>query len=268
MSMLEAAVATVRAHDSRTPVVALILGSGLGAIADELDRPVRIAFADIPGLPAAAVAGHAGRLVIGTLEGRVCIASQGRLHLYEGHEPAVVALPVRVMLALGARALIVTNAAGGISRSLRTGDLMLIEDHINFTGRNPLVGPVFPGESRFPDMTTAYDARLRALAEQVAAAEGLKLVRGVYAAALGPSYETPAEVRLLAQLGVDAVAMSIVPEVIVARARGVPVLGISLISNAAAGITGEPLSHDDVIAAGAAASDRVARLLRGIVRRF
>jgi purine-nucleoside phosphorylase len=268
MSLLETAVAAVRAQDARTPDVALILGSGLGALADELAEPVRIPFAEIPGFPPAAVFGHAGRFVIGTLEGHVCAVQQGRLHLYEGYEPAVVALPTRVMLALGARTLIVTNAAGGITRSFRTGDLMLIEDHINFTGRNPLVGPALPDEPRFPDMTAAYDPRLRELAEEVAAAERLQLVRGVYAAVLGPSYETPAEVKLLGLLGADAVGMSTVPEVIVARARGVPVLGISLISNVAAGITGEPLSHDDVIAAGAAASDRFARLLRGVLRRL
>jgi purine-nucleoside phosphorylase len=266
--MLETAVAAVRAQDPRTPDVALVLGSGLGALADELAEPVRIPFAEIPGFPAAAVVGHAGRLVIGTLERHVCVVLQGRLHLYEGYEPAVVALPTRVMLALGARTLIVTNAAGGIAPSFRAGDLMLIEDHINFTGRNPLVGPALPDEPRFPDMTAAYDPGLREVAQQVAAAEGVQLVRGVYAAVLGPSYETPAEVRLLARCGADAVGMSTVPEVIVARARGVPVLGISLISNVAAGITGEPLSHDDVLAAGAAASDRFARLLRGVLRRL
>lgn len=268
MTQLETALSAVRAQDPRTPAVALILGSGLGALADELAEPVRIPFAEIPGFPPAGVAGHAGRLVIGTLEGHVCVVLQGRLHLYEGYDPAVVALPTRVMLGLGARTLIVTNAAGGIAPAFRAGDLMLIEDHINCTGRNPLVGPALPDERRFPDMTAAYDPRLRELAEQVAAAEGLQLVRGVYAATLGPSYETPAEVRLLGKLGADAVGMSTVPEVIVARARGVPVLGISLISNVAAGITGEPLSHDEVIAAGAAASDRFARLLRGVLRRL
>jgi purine-nucleoside phosphorylase len=268
MSLLEDAVAAVRAQDPRTPDVALILGSGLGALAGELADAVSIPFGQIPGLPPAAVAGHAGRLVIGTLEGHVCVVLQGRLHLYEGYEPAVVALPARVMIALGARTLIVTNAAGGIARSFRAGDLMLIVDHINFTGRNPLVGPPAPDEPRFPDMTAAYDPQLRELAGEAAAEAQVRLVHGVYAAALGPSYETPAEVRLLARLGADAVGMSTVPEVIVARARGVPVLGVALISNRAAGLTGEPLSHEEVLAAGAAASGRCARLLRGVLRRL
>ena len=268
MTMLDTALAAVRARDSRTPRIALILGSGLGALADELDDAVRIPFADIPGFPKAAVVGHAGRLVIGRLEGHSCVVLQGRFHLYEGHDAAAVALPTRLMITLGARTLIVTNAAGGIAPSFRSGDLMLIEDHINLTGRNPLVGPVFDDEPRFPDMSTAYDPALRRIAEAAAAAEALPLVHGVYAAGLGPSYETPAEVRMLARLGADAVGMSTVPEVIVARARGVPVLGISLISNAAAGITGEPLSHEEVIAAGVAAADRLTRLVRGVLRRL
>jgi purine-nucleoside phosphorylase len=207
-------------------------------------------------------------MVIGTIEGRTCIVMQGRFHLYEGHEPEAVALPTRLMTALGARYLIVTNAAGGIAPSFRTGDLMLIEDHINLTGRNPLVGPVFADEQRFPDMSVAYDPALRRIAAQAAVTEDVQMVRGVYAAALGPSYETPAEVKMLSLLGAHAVGMSTVPEVIVARARGVPVLGISLISNAAAGISGEPLSHDEVMAAGERAGDGFRRLIRGIVRRL
>jgi purine-nucleoside phosphorylase len=268
MAMLETALSAVRALDPRTPDVALILGSGLGALAEQVAEPVRIPFAEIPGFPAAAVAGHAGRLVIGTLEGHTCVVLQGRLHLYEGHDPAVVVLPTRVMLGLGARTLIVSNAAGAIAPWLGAGDLMLIEDHINLTGRNPLVGPALRDEPRFPDMTAAYDPRLRVLAREVAAAEQLHLAHGVYAAVLGPSYETPAEIRLLGRLGVDAIGMSTVPEVIVARARGVPVLGISMISNVAAGLREEPLAHEEVLAAGAAAIDKFARLLRGILRRL
>jgi purine-nucleoside phosphorylase len=266
MTAEAAAIDAVRDHDDRVPAVALILGSGLGALGDELDNASTIPFRDIPGFPTAAVAGHAGRLLLGELAGVTCVTLQGRFHLYEGHDAATVALPTRVMLGLGARALIVTNAAGGINPSFEPGDVMLIEDHINLTGRNPLVGPVVEGETRFPDMTAPYDPALRDLAVTVAAAAGQRLVRGVYAAVLGPSYETPAEIRMLAALGADAVGMSTVPEVIAARARGVPVLGISLISNAAAGLSPVPLTHEEVVAAGLEARDRFSRLVRGILR--
>ncbi|MEX0906685.1 MAG: purine-nucleoside phosphorylase [Gemmatimonadota bacterium] len=263
---LAAAMEAVRGHDPRVPAVALILGSGLGAVAGAMQESTAVAFSDIPGFPQAGVAGHAGRLVIGTLEGVTCAVLEGRLHLYEGHSPATVVLPARVVLGLGARTLIVTNAAGGINRSFAAGDLMLIEDHINLMGVNPLAGPVVEGDTRFPDMTNAYDPALLQLADAAAAGAGTRLVRGVYAAVPGPSYETPAEIRMLERLGADAVGMSTVPEVIVARARGVPVLGISLISNVAAGIAGEPLTHDEVVAAGAAAEHRVAAVLRGVLR--
>jgi purine-nucleoside phosphorylase len=265
---LEAAIAAVRARDPRVPDVALILGSGLGALADELSDAVAVPFGEIPGFPAAAVAGHAGRLVMGGLEGVSCVALQGRFHLYEGHDGATVALPTRVMLGLGARTLIVTNAAGGISRTFRAGDLMLIDDHLNLMGSNPLVGPVHEGDTRFPDMSRPYDPALQQLAEDVALDEGVRLVRGVYAAVLGPSYETPAEVRMLERLGADVVGMSTVPEVIAARARGVPVLGISLVSNAAAGLSPVPLSHEEVVDAGREAQGRFTRLVRGVLRRL
>ncbi|MBR9988769.1 MAG: purine-nucleoside phosphorylase, partial [Gemmatimonadetes bacterium] len=176
-----------------------------------------------------------------------------------------VALPARLLLALGARALIVTNAAGGINREFTAGDLMLIDDHINLTARSPLTGAVLDGETRFPDMTQAYDARLRGIAERVAAAESIRLVRGVYAAVTGPSYETPAEIRMLERLGADAIGMSTVPEVIVARARNVPVLGVSLITNLAAGLSQTPLSHEEVVAAGAEARERFTSLIRGVI---
>ncbi|HSJ26070.1 MAG TPA: purine-nucleoside phosphorylase [Longimicrobiales bacterium] len=260
------ALAAIRARDPRVPDVALILGSGLGDLADGFADPVAIPFPDIPGFPHAAVAGHRGRLVIGRLEDVTCVALQGRFHLYEGYDAATVTLPTRVMLGLGARTLIVTNAAGGINRTFQPGDLMLIDDHVNLMGRNPLTGPVQEGDTRFPDMTHAYDPALQALAESVAGTEGIRLVRGVYAAVLGPSYETPAEVRMIERLGGDVVGMSTVPEVIVARARDVPVLGISLVTNAAAGLSAEPLTHDEVVAAGREAADRFARLVRGVVR--
>ena len=263
---LEAAVEAVRVRAARVPRVALILGSGLGDLADEITDAAAIPFAEIPGFPEAAVAGHAGQLVIGELEGVPCAALQGRFHMYEGHSAAAVALPARLLSALGARTLIVTNAAGGINRSFAAGDLMLIEDHINLTAQSPLTGPVLAGETRFPDMTQAYDGRLRGIAERVAAAHSLRLVRGVYAAVAGPSYETPAEIRMLERLGADAIGMSTVPEVIVARARNVPVLGISLITNLAAGLGTHPLSHEEVVAAGTAARGRFATLIRGLLR--
>ena len=263
---INAAADAVRARDARVPAVALILGSGLGALADEIDAAVRVPFAEIPGFPQAAVQGHAGQLVIGEMEGVTCAALQGRFHMYEGHDATAVALPARMLLTLGARALIVTNAAGGINRSFTAGDLMLIEDHINLTARSPLTGPVLDGETRFPDMTQAYDAGLRAIAERVAAGQSLRLVHGVYAAVPGPSYETPAEIRMLERLGADAIGMSTVPEVIVARARDVPVLGISLITNLAAGLSASPLSHEEVVAAGTEARDRFVGLIRGVLR--
>ncbi|HUF51190.1 MAG TPA: purine-nucleoside phosphorylase [Longimicrobiales bacterium] len=265
---VQQAAAAIRAHDARVPAVGLILGSGLGALADEFERATALPFRDIPGFPAASVAGHAGRIVLGELEGVSCAALQGRFHLYEGHDAATVALPVRVLLELGARTLIATNAAGGINRTFRAGDLMLIDDHINLMFRNPLIGPVVNGDTRFPDMSRPYDAALQRVAEEVALEQRLRLVRGVYAAVLGPSYETAAEVRMLDRLGADAIGMSTVPEVVVARARGIPVLGISLISNAAAGIGSSPLSHEEVVAAGAEASGRLATLVRGVLRRL
>jgi purine-nucleoside phosphorylase len=265
---VNASVRAVQDVAARVPEVALILGSGLGALADELHDAVAIPFTDIPGFPTAAVVGHAGRLLVGELEGRTCVVLQGRFHLYEGHDAATVALPARVMLALGARTLVVTNAAGGINRTLQTGDLMLIDDHINLLWSNPLTGPVVAGEHRFPDMSRPYDPQLQELAERIALELQVRLVRGVYAALLGPSYETPAEVRMLQRLGADAVGMSTAPEVLAARAGGVPVLGISLISNAAAGLSSSPLSHDEVVAAGVEARGRFTALLRGIVRQL
>jgi purine-nucleoside phosphorylase len=266
--VVDAATAAVQHVTGRAPEIALILGSGLGALADELSDAAAVPFADIPGFPAAAVVGHAGRLVIGELEGRTCVVLQGRFHLYEGHDAATVALPTRVMLGLGARTLIVTNAAGGVSRTLQAGDLMLIDDHINLMWSNPLTGPVVAGDVRFPDMSTPYDPQLQLLAERVAMEEQVRLVRGIYAALLGPCYETPAEVRMLERFGADAVGMSTAPEVLVARAKGTPVLGISLISNVAAGRSPVPLSHHEVVAAGAEARGRFTTLLRGIVRQI
>lgn len=263
-----AAVDAVRARSPLVPDVALILGSGLGALADEVEQAVAVPFGEIPGFPRAAVAGHAGRLVLGRLEGRPCAVLQGRFHLYEGHDAATVALPTRVLLGLGARTLLVTNAAGGINRTFRAGDLMLIDDHINLMWRNPLIGQVVDGDTRFPDMSRPYDPQLQQLAAAVAAEARIRVVHGVYAAVSGPSYETPAEIRMLERMGADAIGMSTVPEVLVARARGVPVLGISLISNAAAGLSAHPLTHEEVVEAGIEARGRFTRLVRGVLRRL
>jgi purine-nucleoside phosphorylase len=248
--------------------VALVLGSGLGALADELREKVRIPFSEVPGFAPPTVVGHRGVVVAGVLEGVRCVALQGRYHLYEGHDPASVVLPVRALLGLDADTLIVTNAAGGANPRFRTGDLMIIADHIDLTWRNPLIGAVHAGESRFPDMSGPYDRALQQLADRVALERGIATVRGVYCAVLGPSYETPAEVRAFRALGADAIGMSTVPEVLVARAAGVRVLGISLISNPAAGLTAEPLTHDEVVAAGLQARGRFGALVRGVLARL
>lgn len=260
-----AAVEFLRPRLSEPPRAILILGSGLGALADEVEGAVRVPFADIPGFPAARVEGHRGVLVSGRLEDLPCLVLQGRFHLYEGHSAATAALPVRAAAALGAGLLLVTNAAGGLRSGLEPGDLMVIRDHINLMGQNPLVGAIHPGERRFPDLSGAYDARLRALAERVAAARGIPLATGVYCGVLGPSYETPAEIRMIAALGADAVGMSTVPEVIAARAAGLDVLGISLITNLAAGLADRELSHEEVVEAGREAAGRFTALIRGVL---
>ncbi len=246
----------------RRPSVALVLGSGLGALADEVEDAVRVPFADVPGFPAATVVGHRGAVVAGCLAGRDVLAFAGRFHLYEGHEPTTAALPARVAAALGVRTLFVSNAAGGIRRTFRPGDLMVIADHINLLWRNPLLGPVAPGEERFPDMSAPYDPGLRALAHEAGRAAGVALVEGVYAASLGPTYETPAETRMLERLGADATGMSTVPEVIAARALGLRVVGISCITNMACGIGTAALTHDDVLET----TRRVAGQFQGVVR--
>lgn len=251
---------------TRRPRVMLILGSGLGRLADALEEPVRISFADIPGFAPTTISGHGGALVAGRLEGVECVALQGRVHVYEGHSQAFVVLPLRAMAALGARTLIVTNAAGGLDPTFRPGDLMVLADHINVLWRNPLIGPLVPGDERFPDMSRPYDPALQELAIQTAHDRRIRARRGVYCAVSGPSYETPAEIHMLRRWGADAVGMSTVPEVLVARALGIRVLGISLISNLAAGLVGRPLSHEEVVAAGEDAADRFASLVRGVLQ--
>ena len=249
-----------------TPDAAIVLGSGLGGLADAVDVHATIPYHDIPGLPAPTVKGHGGELIAGTLEGRRVLLQRGRLHFYEGHPAETIVLPVRLAAELGAGFLIVTNAAGGLRPTVPPPALMLIADHVNLQFRFPLVGPVVPPEPRFPDMSEPYDRELRALARRVALAQSIRLEEGVYVAVLGPSYETPAEIRMLQRIGVDAVGMSTVPEVLVARARGLRVLGISVISNYAAGITPEPLDHEEVLEAGRAVARDLETVVRGVVK--
>jgi purine-nucleoside phosphorylase len=247
------------------PRVGIILGSGLGGIADAIERPVHVPYRDVPGFPAATVVGHAGELIAGTLAGTPVIALSGRFHMYEGHDAALAGFPVRVLHALGVTALIVSNAAGGANAAFVPGTIMLLSDHVNFMFRNPLIGPQEAGDTRFPDMSQPYDPELRALAHRVAAQQEMSLAEGVYFGELGPSYETPAEVRMLVRLGADAVGMSTVPEVVVARALGMRVLGFSCITNLACGLSAEPITHQDVIATTAKVASRLQNLVRGIV---
>ena len=250
---------------ARRPGVAIVLGSGLGGLSELLTNAARLPYDDIPGFHLPRVPGHRGELVAGLLDGNQVLLQSGRFHMYEGHAANDAALPIRVFAALGIRTLIVTNAAGGIRRSLGPGSLMLISDHLNLTGRSPLEGSVLSGESRFPDMSAAYDPMLRSKARAVAAERGIELDEGVYAGVLGPSYETPAEIRMLERMGADAVGMSTVVEVIAARARGIRCLGISLITNSAAGISGSALDHSEVMERADASSQMLGELVRGIV---
>lgn len=248
----------------RAPKLAMILGSGLGSVVREFEDARVVGYSEIPHFPMASVTGHKGELVAGLLEGVDVLALAGRFHLYEGHSPAVTALPVRVAHALGARTLLVSNAAGGIRRTFRPGDLMIIRDQINLMWRSPLTGPERTGEPRFPDMSDAYDPELGALLREAASSAGISVEEGVYAGVPGPSYETPAEIRMLDRLGADAVAMSIIPEVIVARSLGMRVAGLSCITNRAAGLSGHPLDHREVIEV----AERIASSFARIVSRF
>jgi purine-nucleoside phosphorylase len=266
-SQLRESVAALQRKQLGVPEVALVLGSGLGGAIDALSQAQVIDYAEVPHMPRPAVEGHAGRFVAGQLGGRSVVAMQGRVHLYEGQTAAQVVWGVRTMLLLGARTLIVSNAAGGIGRDLQPGDLMLIDDHLNLTGDNPLRGPNEPALGpRFPDMSTAYDPNLRGLAQRVAAGFGMRLPHGVYAGLLGPNYETPAEIRMLRTLGADAVGMSTVLEVIAAQHMGARVLGISCITNLAAGLSDHALNHAEVEATAHASRARFAQLLEGVLR--
>ena len=238
----------LRARLPATPDLALVLGSGLGELADEIESPVCIPYEEIPHFPVSTAPGHVGRFVCGRLNGRLVLCMQGRFHYYEGHDMAAIALPVRVLKALGCKALILTNAAGGVNWDFSVGDFMLITDHINFMGANPLrganddaIGP------RFCDMTQVYTPAFQETARRVAEQQGIALREGVYLGYMGPSFETPAEIRAFRTLGADAVGMSTVPEAIAASHCGLPVLGVSLITNMAAGMAGKRLSGDEVI---------------------
>ncbi len=261
-----ALVAAVRARTALVPEVGIVLGSGLGGLADELVDPVAISFAELPGWPAATAPGHAGRLLLGELGGKPVVMLQGRFHLYEGNDPGLVIQPVLLFHALGARIVILTNAAGGLDPSFGPGTLMVMRDHINLTGRSPLIGPNADGMGpRFPDLTDAWSPRLRERLHAAGAIEGVPMAEGIYVGLTGPTYETPAEVRMLAALGGHAVGMSTVLECIAARWVGLEVCGVSLVTNAGAGYSGEPLTHEEVLAEGQIAGPRLAMVIRRFV---
>jgi purine-nucleoside phosphorylase len=263
---LAALEAAVRGRTDLVPEIGIVLGSGLGGLADDVEEPVTIPFAELPGWPAATAPGHVGRLLLGRLAGRDVVMLQGRFHVYEGNDPGLVVQPVLLFRRLGARVVVLTNAAGGVDPSFGPGTLMVIRDHLNLTGRSPLFGPnadeIGP---RFQDLTDAWNPGLRAALHAAGRAEGVDLAEGVYAGLLGPQYETPAEVRMLRTLGADSVGMSTVLECIAARWCGLDVCGVSLITNAGAGYSGQPLTHEEVLAAGAEAGPRLAKVIRRFV---
>ena len=263
---VQSAAARVRSTAATIPDVAIVLGSGLGGFASSLGNALSIPYGDIPNWPDANVVGHEGRLVIGEIAGRCVAALSGRAHFYEGHELRTVTFATRVLGMLGVKTLILTNAAGGINTAFAPGDLMVIDDHINLLGSNPLVGPNDERFGvRFPDLTHVYSPRLRRVADDTAAAQGIALRHGVYAACHGPSYETPAEVRYLRLIGADAVGMSTVPEAIVARHMGIEVLGISCITNFAAGVLPQPLNHGEVLETAQRVRLTFIALLKGVI---
>jgi purine-nucleoside phosphorylase len=266
---VEAAAEFIRGKAKGSPTVAIVLGSGLGDFASSLSASVSWPYGDIPGWPASTIVGHEGRLTIGEVAGRRVAALAGRAHFYEGYDLRTVTFPTRVVGMLGVKTLVLTNAAGGVNMQFAPGRLMAIDDHINLMGTNPLIGP--NDESfgpRFPDMTEVYSLRLRKMADEAAASLGFELLHGVYAACHGPSYETPAEIRYLRQIGADAVGMSTVPEAIVARHMGIEVLGISCITNMAAGVMPRPLNHQEVLDVARQVRPRFTSLLHGIMSRI
>jgi purine-nucleoside phosphorylase len=263
------AAGLLRRKTAAVPDVAIVLGSGLGDFAEGLADPVTLPYGDIQNWPASAVIGHVGKLVVGTLAGKTVAALSGRAHFYEGHDLRTVTFATRVMGLLGVKQLILTNAAGGINVAFKPGTLMVIDDHINLLGSNPLIGP---NEDRFgfrfPDMTEVYSKRLRGLADAAAEGTGVRVAHGVYVAVHGPSYETPAEIRFLRTIGADAVGMSTVPEAVVARQMGIEVLGISCITNPAAGVLPRPLHHDEVMEVARRVRGEFSSLLEGVIERL
>ena len=263
---IQEAAAFIRQRLTTMPTIGLILGSGLGDFADTLENRVVIPFAEVPDFPQPTVEGHAGAFVIGDCQGKTVIALQGRIHYYEGHPQSVITIPVRVMALLGVKRLILTNACGGVNLNFVPGDLMLLSDHINFSGANPLIGPnLAEFGPRFPDMSDIYTKALRSQIMTLAEKNGIALRQGVYAMYSGPSYETPAEIRMFRTLGADAVGMSTVPEAIVAAHCGMEVVGISCITNMAAGVLPQKLNHQEVVETAAIVHDKFHRLLQLIL---
>jgi purine-nucleoside phosphorylase len=266
---VEEAAAAVRSRCGALPQIAIVLGSGLGDFADTLGDAVAAPYSDLPHWPASRIVGHAGRLVVGTVAGQRIAALSGRVHFYEGHDLATVVFATRVMARVGVKQLILTNAAGGINTQFAQGALMIIDDHINMLGSNPLVGPNDDRFGhRFPDMSEVYSRRMRGIADEAARARGVAVSHGVYVAVHGPSYETPAEIRAFRTIGADAVGMSTVPEAIAARHMGLDVLGISCITNMAAGVLPQPLDHNEVMETARRVRGSFIALLEGIIERL
>ncbi|MEY4480023.1 MAG: hypothetical protein RLZZ267_701 [Bacillota bacterium] len=269
MNQIDQAVSYIQTKLNVQPEIGLILGSGLGMVADLVKNPIVIPYKEIPNFPVSTVEGHAGELVVGELHGKHVVVMKGRFHLYEGYQVQQVAFPVRVMRKLGVTKMLVTNASGGVNTAYKPGDLMLITDHLNFQFTNPLLGANADEFGvRFPDMSEAYSKRMRQIALEVAAEQNIALQQGVYLGLLGPSYETPAEIRMIRTLGGDAVGMSTVAETITARHAGIEVLGISCISNMAAGILDQPLSHDEVMETTGRVQQTFLNLVLGIIPRI
>jgi purine-nucleoside phosphorylase len=269
---IDAITETIRASSDLEPKVGLVLGSGIGSLAEAVEQAVRISTAELAGWPTSTVEGHAGQLVLGTLEGQPVGVVQGRAHFYEGHSMSRLGIPIRVLRRLGAEILIVTNAAGGLNPSMSVGDLMLITDQIflpGMAGHSPLLGPNLSAFGpRFPDMSQAYDRELRSLAKQVAAAQGFELREGVYLCLAGPAFETPAELRFISQIGADSVGMSTAHEVLVARHSNMRVLGVSGITNITSMDGSSPASHDEVLEAGQVIVPKLEQLIRGVLRKL
>jgi purine-nucleoside phosphorylase len=267
MEKIKQSIKMVREKTEYKPKIGLILGSGLGELADQIKNPVKIKYEDIPNFPKSTVEGHAGQLIIGELGGKTVVAMQGRFHFYEGYSLREVTFPVRVMIGLGVESLIVTNAAGGVNTEFEPGDLMIILDHINYTGANPLIGENLDKLGpRFVDMSNAYDKLYIEIAKNSAKRQGIDIKTGVYTWFTGPTYETPAEVKMARILGGDAVGMSTAPEVIIANHQGVKVLGISCITNMATGILNKPLNHDEVVETSMKVREDFEKLLLDIIK--